>query len=123
MKQPLIMSSRSSGVLDIRVVPDLAAQKRELRRLTTQVDTGARFENVFILTVELFQKLFSAERLRILLALREGENITALARRLGRPFETVHRDLQLLASYGFLQLTKQGRNVFPQRNGRLRLVL
>jgi len=61
---------------------------------------------------ECFRALGEPTRLRIIIALREGErNVTALADMLATSQANISKHLQILASCGFLKRRKDGLNV------------
>lgn len=106
--------------IEIRVVPDLAAQKAELKRCIDQIDKGlgVKGRRVMIFTPETYAHVFTPERLKLLLLLQKEEHtsISSLATRVGRHFEAVHRDLKVLASDDLIRLEKHGREVQPIMN-------
>jgi predicted transcriptional regulator len=108
-------------VIEIRVQKNEKERRHELRRLLDQKDLFDATRTTILITPEQFQKLFSPERFKIIITLKERpiSSISMLADRLGRPFEAVHRDVKLLESYGLVVLRKSKRCVIPTLAGRI----
>lgn len=78
----------------------------------------SKFEDntIFFVSPELFPKIFSRERIRLIRALeKKPETINELAKMLGRPREAVSRDLNYLVSLNLIQLKKRGKERVPLR--------
>jgi predicted transcriptional regulator len=77
-----------------------------------------KFENKNILFVspELFPKIFSKERIRLIKALeKKPTTINELASILDRPRGAVSRDLSYLASLNLINMEKNGKERIPTR--------
>ncbi|MFC1733347.1 hypothetical protein ACFL6I_23860 [candidate division KSB1 bacterium] len=70
-------------------------------------------KRVIFMTPEIFAKFFSPERIRLMMYLKEHkvESISDLARKLGRRFEAVHRDIKYLDS--FIKIKRVEANKVP----------
>jgi len=80
-------------------------------------------EKTIIFTPKTFGQVFSPERIRLLIAVKQNriDNIYRLAKKLERPYEAVHRDIKYLASFGFIKIKKQKNRRIPVLNGEIRL--
>ncbi|MBI2139070.1 hypothetical protein HYU13_05755 [Candidatus Woesearchaeota archaeon] len=78
------------------------------------VDKGKAAKTLLV-TPELFAKIFSPERIKLLLKLGKEppENIYRLAKALDRKYEAVFRDLKLLEGYGLIVLKAKNRERVP----------
>ncbi len=73
-------------------------------------------KHVFVVSPELFPKIFSKERVRLLKALeKEPTTVNELASLLDRPREAVSRDLRYLASWNLIKLEKNGKERIPMK--------
>jgi predicted transcriptional regulator len=108
-------------MIEIRIFATERERRRALHHLVGGKDISAGARTTILLTPEHFQTVFSPERLRIILILKEGPvtSISTLAQRLQRSFEAVHRDIKTLASYGLVTLRKVDRRVIPTLAGRI----
>src|SRR3989338_5682446 len=74
-----------------------------------------RAEKTIVITPEVFSKVFSPARLRLLLRIKENNiaNIYQLAKSLRRPYESVHRDIQYLAGFKLIKIKTKGKKRIP----------
>ena len=111
--------------MKVKIVADEKERRKVVRELFHAMDTNCVLphKKMIVLTVDLFPKIFSAERLRILQTLKkqQPESITELAAMLQRPFESVHRDVKALEEYGLISLTKEKRSVIPVVAGKVQI--
>jgi len=75
--------------------------------------TNDKRKHVVFMTPEIFTKVFSPERIKLLTYLKEHkvQSISDLARKLGRKFEAVHRDIRYLDR--FVKLKREEANKVP----------
>jgi len=73
---------------------------------------------------ELFTKIFTKERLRILKALEKSpESVNELVAVLDRPREAVSRDLSYLSAMGIINLEKNGKERIPTRASEISITI
>ncbi|MBW2974129.1 HTH domain-containing protein [Candidatus Woesearchaeota archaeon] len=72
-------------------------------------------ERTIILTPEIFAKVFSPERIKLMLKIKRNNisNIYQLAKELNRKYEAVHRDIKLLEGFGIIKLRDKDRGKVP----------
>ena len=63
-----------------------------------------------------FNKLFTPSRMDIIRTIKESnpKTVRDLANHLGRPLESVSRDLKILENYGILEFIRSGRTKKPK---------
>ena len=93
-------------MIHIEIVED---PRETLRDLTPEKMLADPRKRVHFMTIKTFNKTFTPERIRLLKYLKNHkvESISDLARRLGRKFEAVHRDIHYLVM--FVRLTSNSR--------------
>lgn len=99
--------------MEITLVEDVM---KEMKKDVRDIQRGIyRHKSKRVMTPDSFVKIFSPQRVRLLMALRKNkvESITELAALLGRKFEAVHRDITYLSGMGFIKLKKGKKNVVP----------
>ncbi len=74
-------------------------------------------ETIFLLTPQEFSKVFSPERLRLLVLLRKRPELTIseISSALSRKREAVSRDIRFFEGLGLIELRKQSRTRVPKR--------
>jgi len=85
-----------------------------------------KFAGQRLITVkpELFPKIFTAERLRLLKALEKNpKSMGALAKMLDRPREAVSRDFKKLAFWGLVEFERRGKTRVPSRCGEISIAV
>ncbi|MEK6849401.1 MAG: hypothetical protein AABY01_02405 [Nanoarchaeota archaeon] len=102
-------------MITIEIVKDDKALHDHMKASSDEMMAGhiENGKNELVMTAAMFVKMFSPKRLELLYALRKGENVTELAHRLNRPFEVVHKDLQLFKVWGLVKMRKEKRSVYP----------
>ena len=74
-------------------------------------------EHSIVMPPELFSKVFTKERLRLLKALEKNpQSVNELVAMLGRPREAVSRDLNYLSAMGLVNLERSGKERIPTRS-------
>jgi len=68
---------------------------------------------------ETFSKIFTPQKIRIILKLMKGdvESLSDLARKLGRKFEAVHRDVKDLEGRDLIKVVRKQNKCIPMLNG------
>ncbi|MBR9693073.1 hypothetical protein GOV07_04040 [Candidatus Woesearchaeota archaeon] len=113
--------------MKIYLFPDEKALIDHVGENWNAAQDGSLFERrdrkELLLTPPDFAALFTPERLKLLLILKRERttSISALAKRVGRRFEAVHRDLKRLAGYDLVTFAKKGRVVIPSVNGEIQM--
>ncbi|MBS3176424.1 hypothetical protein J4457_04260 [Candidatus Woesearchaeota archaeon] len=105
----------------IRIVENIEGHAKEENRYIKEVIErkisldGKRAEKTIVITPEVFSKVFSPARLRLLLRIKENNiaNIYQLAKSLRRPYESVHRDIQYLAGFKLIKIKTKGKKRIP----------
>jgi len=91
--------------------------KKEMDRRTKSIMDGtAKPGHRIVMTPEIFSKVFSPKRIRLLMEMkkREFESISDLARQVGRKFEAVHRDISYLKGRGLITVKKINNRAIPK---------
>ena len=72
-------------------------------------------EKTIIVTPETFAKIFSPERIKLMLKIKRNNisNIYQLAKELHRKYEAVHRDIKLLEGFGIIKLKDKNKKKIP----------
>lgn len=95
------------------------------KKLSEKAMKGKLAKNTIttLMTAQVFGKVFSPKRLVLLITMSKikTETITELAKKVGRKFEIVYRDLKLFEQFGIVKLTKEKRSVIPELIGEIRL--
>ncbi len=80
-----------------------------------------RRRHVIFMTHDIFCRVFTPERIRLLeyISHNRVESISDLARKLGRRFEAVHRDLKYLEGFSIVKLKRREANKVPYVEGNI----
>ncbi len=109
----------------IIIAKDEAERDKYFKKLSDETMQGIVHEGrrTILFTAKIFAKIFTPKRLELLMFLRQSEtySISNIAKKLNRRFEVVHRDLKLLAHYGFVKLLKKKNRVIPARCGKIKM--
>jgi hypothetical protein len=103
----------------IEIVPDIRKKMKEDNKYLRDVLRGKvplkPAVRTIVLTPETFPKVFSPQRLSLLLKIKvEGKkNIYQLAKDLGRPYEAVHRDIKYLESFKLIKIRTKDKKKLP----------
>jgi predicted transcriptional regulator len=98
MKGRIEIRTLEKGLKDFRATwKAVAAGKKVTRRKGT-----------YFTSLEAARKVLTPKRLQLLHVIRQGrpDSVSQLARLVGRDFKNVHADVQALAAYGLVALTK-----------------
>jgi len=114
--------------MKIMIVEDLKEQMRKddeyilaVGRDETEIDPE-RAKPTIVMTPEVFAKIFSPEKLRLLLRIKRNKisNIYQIAKETGRKYEAVHRDIKDLRQYGLIKMKRKGKGLVPYLRGSIR---
>ncbi len=106
-------------MVKIEIVRDLGEKMREDNEYVEAVLRGKKrilkTERTIVTTPEIFSKIFSPERMKLLLEVRnsDSKNIYQLAKALGRSYAAVHRDITLLEGFGIVKLKTFNKKRYP----------
>lgn len=106
-------------MVKIEIVRDLKKKMQEDNEYVEDVLRGKRSirktERTIVTTPEIFSKIFSPERMKLLLEIRNSgsKNIYQLAKALGRNYAAVHRDIALLEGFGIVKLKTSNKKRYP----------
>src|SRR3989344_3244930 len=108
-------------MIKIEIVPDIKEKMKESWGYADKVLKGEvkidkkRAEKTIIMTPEIFAKIFSPERIKLMLKIKRGNimNIYQLAKELNRKYEAVHRDIKLLEGFGIIKLKDKNKKKVP----------
>jgi len=78
----------------------------------------SKAEHTILITPEVFAKVFSPKRMRLLIRIRRNKinNIYQLAKELGRPYESVYRDIKYLEGLNLLKIRSKNKTKIPYMN-------
>ncbi len=113
-------------MVKIEIVPDMKKKMEEENKYIEAVISRKikpkRAVYTVVFTPETFASTFSPERIRLIFALKDWNgNIYRLAKELGRPYESVHRDISYLEGFGFIKIKSVGRSRYPHLTGPIRI--
>ncbi len=96
----------------IRLVKDV---NKEYKDLTPKKMMESKEDHVILITPETFYKVFTPARVRLLMFVRDNKvvSISDLARKVGRKFEAVHRDLRYLQGFGLVKFLDKDKGKIP----------
>ena len=106
--------------MKIEIVEDLKTKMNEDNKYIKKVIKGKKVdrdkvEKSIVVTPELFTKIFSPQRIKLMLKIR-GNNIGSiyqLAKELDRKYEAVYRDIKLLEGIGIVKLKEKDNSKIP----------
>ena len=106
--------------MKIEVVEDVKEKMKMDNKYVHNVIKGKiidkkRAEKRLIITPEVFAKIFSPERIKLMLKIKRNNvrNIYQLAKELNRKYEAVYRDIKLLEGFGIIKLKEKDRKKIP----------
>ena len=112
-------------MVKIEIVPDIKEKMKEDWAYADKVLKGKvkidkkRAEKTIIITPEVFAKVFSPQRIKLMLKIKRNNilNIYQLAKELGRRYEAVHRDIKYLEGMGIIKIKEKDRKKIPFIDG------
>ena len=107
--------------MNIEIVENVKERRKEDNAYIKEVLSGKvpvdkqRAKKTIIITPEVFAKIFSPERIKLILRIKQKEqkNIYQLAKALNRKYEAVHRDIKLLEGFGIISVQEKDRERIP----------
>ena len=107
--------------MKIEIVEDLKERMKKDNKYAKDVIQGKakldrkKAEKTIIVTPETFAKIFSPERIKLMLKIKRNNisNIYQLAKELHRKYEAVHRDIKLLEGFGIIKLKDKDHKKIP----------
>ena len=107
--------------MKIEIVEDLKERMKKDNKYARDVIDGKakvdgrKAEKTIIITPETFAKIFSPERIKLMLKIKRNNisNIYQLAKNLNRKYEAVHRDIKLLEGFGIIKLKDKDNKKIP----------
>ena len=107
--------------MKIEIVEDLKEKMKNDNKYVKEVISGKtkadrkRAEKTIIVTPETFAKIFSPERLKLMLKIKRNSisSIYQLAKELHRKYEAVYRDIKLLEGFGIIKLRDKNKKKIP----------
>ena len=108
-------------MVKIEIVPDIKEKMNESWDYVDKVLKGKvkidrkKTEKTIIITPEIFAKIFSPERIKVILKIKRNRitNIYQLAKSLNRKYEAVFRDIKLLEGFGIIKIKEKDRKKIP----------
>ena len=112
--------------MKIEIVEDVKEKMKMDNKYVNNVIKGKiidkkRAEKRLITTPEVFAKIFSPERIKLMLKIKKNNvrNIYQLAKELNRKYEAVYRDIKLLEGFGIIKLRDKDRKKIPFMDERI----
>ena len=107
MKIEIVENLKEKMKMDNKYVKNVIGGKTKL--------DGKRAEKTIIVTPEVFAKIFSPERIKLMLKIKRNNisNIYQLAKALHRKYEAVYRDIKLLEGFGIIKLKEKEKKIIP----------
>jgi len=98
--------------MEIKIVESIRKYNREIN---AKIKKGALHETGLVMTPELFTKVFSPERIKLLQRIRRNKikSIYQLARDLDKPYEVVFRNIKYLAGIGLITIVSKDHKKIP----------
>lgn len=107
--------------MQIKIVDDTEG---EIDKDIEEIEKGiARPMRKIVMTPETFAKVFSPQRIRLLMAIRKNNinSVSELARNLNRKFEAIHRDITYLRGIGLIKIVRDNNKVIPKIQETIRI--
>jgi predicted transcriptional regulator len=107
MKIEIVSDIKKRMKMDNKYIKDVLAGKIEIDR--------RKAEKTMIITPEVFVKIFSPQRVRLILRIEKNKlnNIYQLAKELNRKYEAVYRDIKYLEGMGIIKLKEKDKKKIP----------
>jgi len=107
--------------MKIEIVEDVKKRLKSDNKYVNDLLSGKvkidkkKAEKTIIMTPEIFAKIFSPERIKLMLKIKKNNimNIYQLAKEMDRKYEAVHRDIKLLEGFGIIKLKDKDRGKVP----------
>ena len=107
MKIEIVEDIKEKMKMDNKYAKDVIGGKVKLDR--------KKAEKTIIVTPEVFAKIFSPERIKLMLKIKRNSisNIYQLAKELHRKYEAVYRDIKLLEGFGIIKIKDKDNKKVP----------
>ena len=107
MKIEIVENIKERMKMDNKYVSDVIKGKAKIDK--------KRAEKTIIMTPKIFAKIFSPERIRLMLRIKKNNvmNIYQLAKELDRKYEALHRDIKLLESFAIIKIKEKDSKKIP----------
>ncbi len=104
--------------MEIKIVESISKYNRELNE---KIKKGGLEKLVLVMTPEMFTKVFSPERIKLLqrIHLNKIRSIYQLARELNKPYEVVFRNIKYLAGIGLIKIVSKDHKKIPHMTCKL----
>jgi predicted transcriptional regulator len=106
--------------MKIEIVENLKEKMKADNPYVKDVESRAKIdrkkaEKAIIITPETFAKIFSPERIKLMLKIRKNNisSIYQLAKEMRRKYEAVHRDIKLLEGFGIIKIKDKNKKKIP----------
>ena len=106
--------------MKIEIVSNIKERTKQDNAYVKNVMNGARIdakkaEKTILVTPELFSKIFSPKRIKLMLKIKDNNlrNIYQLAKGLNRKYEAVYRDVKLLEGFGIIKIKTKDKTKIP----------
>lgn len=98
----------------IKIVESVSKYNKDLRQKIKK-SLLVKPEQGMVMTPELFSKVFSPERIKLLQRIYHNniKNIYQLAKELGKPYEVVFRNIKYLEGIGLVTITEADKKKIP----------
>lgn len=90
---------------DNKYIEDILKNKKKIKKT----------EKTIIITPEIFSKIFSPQRINLMLEIKKlrSSNIYQIAKKLGRSYEAVYRDIKLLEGFDIIKIKIENKKSYP----------
>ena len=107
MKIEIVEGIKEKMKMDNKYVKNVMAGKAKIDR--------KKAEKTIIVTPETFSKIFSPERIKLMLKIKRNNisNIYQIAKELHRKYEAVYRDIKLLEGFRIIKLKEKEKKIIP----------
>ena len=115
--------------MKIEIVEDIKKRMKSGNQYVKEVVKGKarlkKAEKTLILTPDVFSKVFSPQRIRLLIALKKNKikSIYQLAKSLNRRYEAVHRDIKYLEGLGLIKIKEKEKAKIPYIEGKIEFAM
>ncbi len=104
--------------MKIKIIEDWKKEILERKKIFKKIKKGEKIratEKTLYFTPKTFSKTFTPERLRLIFLTRKTKihSISELAKKLNRPFESVHRDVKYLEGLNLITLKENNKRLIP----------
>ena len=107
MKIEIVEDLKEKIKIDNKYARDVLGGKAKMDR--------KKAEKTIVITPEVFAKIFSPERIKVMLKIKRNNisNIYQIAKGLNRKYEAVYRDIKLLEGFGIIKIRDKDHKKIP----------